>query len=293
MCFAPIKIEELTVIRVDEEAREAVEKWVAQWNRLFEVDEDRVDRKYVSKSVFTAENPLKRLLLSVFEYLSVRDIETTAAYVCKSWYHVSKHPEHWKSRFISDFHPIETDPNSDYQRKYIAFVRNSCWNCRKLTALTDIKRKCRLNGQPLCTSCSRLKECRTVTLHSFCKEKAVAMATLERLKVPFFESYSGKACYLHIIVDKLMPHSEYRRKLLLLVLKDRSSVMLTDAEMGIIANFDLESFYKQEEKTSLCPFAKALAGFCGKNGVRESFGRSIDMLVNAIVEARAPAPPIS
>jgi len=275
------------VVGVTEEAhRITLAKWVEGWNARFTVDEGAVELQYTCKGVHTAGTPDRRVLLCVYPYLSIRDIANTAAAVCKAWYHISKDSEHWKARFLADFQPAQTHSQDDYLRKYIAHVRSACWHCQRLTALTDIRRKCRLQGQPLCVPCSRLKECRVVTLHSFCKDNWVARGTLLRLQVPCFECYSGKASYLLVIVSKLMPHAESRRKLLLSALRTPPFQLLTDTELELISQLDLESFYKHDQKSLFCPLVKSLACFCGKNGVREHLPSSILAFTTSVLSTR-------
>lgn len=48
---------------------------------------------YFSQAVRTSSTPLRRLLLTVYEYLTGRDVEVRVALVCKAWYNVSNDPE--------------------------------------------------------------------------------------------------------------------------------------------------------------------------------------------------------
>lgn len=278
LSIAPIRIDDFELIGVTSQPHlEAIETWTYTWNLQFEVDEGQIPEKYLRKGVESNETPLRRTLLTVYEYLSVVEIETLAACVCRAWYHITRDQELWKLRFIREFNPVETELDGEYRRKYMAFERNRCWHCHRIPIVNEVKRKCKLEGKPLCVPCSRLRECRVVTLHSFSKQRNVPLKTLERLQVPYFEYYSGKSCYLHLIIERVLPHAEHRRSLLLQLLRTQYTDM-KEEDLEMMAQFPLNEYYKYELIQPPTQIEQLLVLFCGKNGVKEILTKTVDRL---------------
>lgn len=231
--------------------------------------EANVPAIYTVKSVNTAETPRKRLLLSIYEYLSVHDVETSAAAVCKAWYHVSKDPEHWKSRFLSDIHPSETDSESDYRRRYIFYALAVCWHCSTVPPIGQIALRCPLLKRPLCWKCARKGECQIESFTHYSRTHSVSSTVLAQLTIPAFDHYQGKSSYVLYFRRELTLYAAIRREILLRTVDQEYPGRLSSAVREAIVTFDLWKFYGKARPRPGSLVVKALVRFCGKCGRRE------------------------
>lgn len=268
-CWRPDPVIPLTLSALctwkikDRERLIEVEKWVQDWNQQFEMKEERVLAQYLGKAVSTAGTPLRRLLLEVFEYCTMTEIETTVAYACKAWFHVSRDEEYWKTRFIADFHPSETNAQCDYRRKYIVYLQGSCWHCCKLLEMKEILFKCNYYKRPLCKACAELPECHIKSVNEYSNYHYVTMATIARLSVPFFVFQKAKSSYMLLFQRYLLPWATARRQDLIKALDSEFSGRLQPEERRIIEDFDLGKYYGESYRR-VAGVEKSLVEYCGR-----------------------------
>ena len=259
-----------------------VRRWVERWNRQFEVHEELVPVQYLSKAVSTTGTALRRLLLEVFQWLNTTEMETTAAMCCKAWYHISREEEFWRTRYIADFHPAETDSQGDYRRKYIAYRLGSCWHCKKLVPVSEIQFKCKVFKQPLCKQCYLVQECHITPLNVFKLRQKVTLTTLESLGIPYFSYYGTKSSYVVLYKSKLQPYAETRRLLLLRTLDTEHPESLQARDRAKVQAFDFGRFYAGESAQVLKGVEKALVEFCGKWGGREKLRTNVQLFLSTV-----------
>lgn len=279
----PITMEDLWSDELPKELKREVEAWVRNWNKQFEAVEEDVPEKYMSKAVATTDTALRRLLLEVLQYLTTSETETLVAFACKEWFHVSRDEELWKGRFISEFTPLETEAQGSYRRKYIAFLWTSCWHCKKRVQLDQIEFKCPYFKRPLCWKCGRDKDCAIETVSYFTSTRGVTKTTIETLSIPHFSHYQKQSSYLMLYRDKLLPHAENRRKLLLRTIEANFPGSLSPEERRMLEIFDLGRFYYEGwDRRKLSSLEKGLVKFCGKCGNRENTMRSAQQFLEEI-----------
>lgn len=242
---------------IDLESKEACVGWTS---------EAQVPDIYLKKAVATCESPLRRPLLSIYEYLSIQEIETRAVYVCKAWYHVSKDSEHWKSRFLAEIRPAETDSHSDYRRKYIFYMRAVCWHCNSVPSCAV---RCPLLNRPLCGPCSREEECRVASFARYSRTHFVSLTVLSQLSIPAFDHFQKKSSYILYFSREVTIYASIRRAILLRTIEQKYFGRLDSAAIGEIGAFDLWKYYGQESPKRGSLICSALVRFCGKCGRRE------------------------
>jgi len=278
---APVQLAFLWNKALPGEMKAEVASWVGSWNKQFGAVEEEVQKKYVGKAIATNSPSLRRLLLVVFQYLTIAETEAIVAYTCKDWLHVSRDGEFWKTRFIAEFRPSETEAQADYRRKYIAFMRVSCWHCKKLVQIEEIRFKCPHFQRPLCWTCSQQKDCAVESVASFLSSRKVTKATLEALAVPQFP-YGRKQCsYSTLYRDKLQPHAEARRRLLLHTIDSHFPGRLRAGERRAIELFDFGQFYLGGTR-GVVGVEYQLARFCGRSGNRQSERRTAQLFLEDI-----------
>ena len=258
--------------------------WVNKWNSQFETKEEHVPAQYLTKSVMTTETPLKRLLLEVFQYLTVTDTETKVAYTCKAWFHVTRDEEFWRTRFMLEFNPSQTEQQGNYRRKFIAYRLGSCWHCKKLLSLPEISQRCPIFNQPLCKTCSRSSDCRLVSFTTFTDRCKATPATLKHLQIPYFLKLGSKVSYLLLFKTKMQAYAEARRRLLIQYIDLNHPELLTISLKNELQNFNFEAFYatEWERNCQLSKVEKELVQFCGLCGNRENVRKNVEMFVKQV-----------
>ena len=231
--------------------------------------EAQVPAIYLQKAINTSETALRRPLLAIYAYLSIQEIETRAVHVCKAWYHVSKDPEHWKSRFISDIRPKETDSYSDYRRKYIFYMRAVCWHCNSTPPCDLVTPRSPLLNRPLCGKCAKKGKCRIETFVRYSRTHFVSLTVLSQLNIPNFDYFGRKSSYILYFRREVAVYASIRRAILLRTIEQEYSGRLDTAVKAAIEAFDLWSYYGQESPSPELPCINALVRFCGKCGRRE------------------------
>ena len=271
---------------MDTEAREKkreVDTWVIRWNRQFEAREEHVPEKYVEQTVKTTAPVLRRLLLEVFQYLQVPEIDSTVALTCKAWFHVTRDPEYWRTCFISEFNPPTTEEQGNYRRKYISYRLGSCWHCKRLLSLPEISRKCPIFHQPICKTCNFLPECTIISFNSYQLHHKVTQATLTSLNIPSFTQFGTKVSYLLLFRNKMTSYANNRRRILLENIEVNYNERLKKEDKSEVEKFNLEEFYGKERKIwKLRKGEEALVTFCGLCGKREKVQKNVENFLEMV-----------
>ena len=260
-----------------------MEEWVRDWNRQFEVAEELVPVQYLSKAVSTTGTALRRLLLEVFQWLNTTEMETTAAMCCKAWYHTSREEEFWRTRYIADFHPAETDSQGDYRRKYIAHIRASCWHCKSDLRLDQIESMSPYFNRPICYNCHYQPACRIISFAHFSKRIGMSRPAIDSLSIPSFIDNNAKSSFISLIKPKLQPYAETRRTLLLRTLDAHYPGRLQTEEREKVLAFDFGQLClnvgwgKGPEALD-----KALVKFCVKWRKRENVEKGAEQFLEDI-----------
>ena len=252
-----------------------MEEWVRGWNRQFEVAEELVPVQYLSKAVSTTGTALRRLLLEVFQWLNTTEMETTAAMCCKAWYHTTREEEFWRTRYIADFHPAETDSQADYRRKYIARIRASCWHCKSDLTFNEIHSLSPYFNRSICTNCFYEKPCKIISFANFSYCLTMSKTALNYLSVPSFQVNHVRCSFLILFKSRLQPYAETRRKLLLSTLDVHSPGKLQGEERDRVLAFDFGELCYISLRTKQYPvLEQALVKFCVKYRKRENVLKS-------------------
>lgn len=266
---APINQKELLFKGVDVKGLKQVTKWVNDWNKQFVPEE--VPEKYTKMTVLPVFGTSPRLLLEVFGYLAVRDIEQRAAFTCKEWYIVSRNDELWKSMYIRQFHPIETEEKASYRSFFILNRLKSCWHCNSPLLPHQIRLKCPYHDLLLCKKCSKLPACKVVSLNSYLKTLNIAKSTADFLHLPVFVQNKVQSCYVEMVAERLFEYAEERRNRLIQHLEDRGIPLETLTELR---KFSLERFYRQKVRAK-SGIAQELVRFCGKKEPPDKFNQRV------------------
>lgn len=242
--------------------RQQAEVWIAAWNQQFQVNEALVPAIYLRKAVSTIGTPIRRLLLEVYQYLSMTDVETRAVYVSKAWFHVSRDSEYWFIRYISDFHPSIVDSEGENRRKYIAYQLASCLRCKRLPSLHDIAWKCSYFQRPICGWCSDLPDFAIIPARYISASLKVTHTTLASLSVPLFLHDHETSCYWLHFEAKVLPYVEARRLQLVRGLMRYYKGKLGAEEMAVMGKFDFRRYYGSAKVRTRVEYA--LVKFCGR-----------------------------
>lgn len=272
---------------IEAESRiQEVKDWVEAWNLQFRPRGDLVPATFLKKAVITAETAIRRLLLCVYQYLSGREVDTTVAYVCKAWFHVSRAEEIWQTLFLREFQSPETEKKGHFRRQYIAYVLAACWHCKSIKSLGEIYWKCGIYQRPLCKECARKPACSIIAISSYVCTYKVSKYVLKDCALPSFLVNGAPHTYYHLLRAKLQPHAETRRKLLLSTLDADFPGRLQAWERAEVQAFDLGQFYGEWISMSMTALHWALVKFCGKTGKREDVQRSCEEFLQALVNRR-------
>ena len=103
-CFRPAEpvpvslSKHVTYRRLSEERDiQQLRDWVDRWNRQFTAPASSVSR------VNSAVGPVRRLLLEVFQYLDLKDLELVAALICRDWLQITRDNDLWRPHYLSSF----------------------------------------------------------------------------------------------------------------------------------------------------------------------------------------------
>jgi len=258
---------------------------VEQWNCQFEHREELVPAQYLGKAVNTAGTPLRRLLLAVFQYCTMAEVERQVAYTCKAWFHVSRDEEYWRTRFVVDYHPSETEAQGDYRRKYIVYMQGSCWHCCKLLEMAEVHFKCSYFKRPLCKVCADLPECEVISFHEYASSHRVTSTTLIHLSVPSFPFRKAKSSYMLLFQRCLTLYSTTRRKQLLATIDSEHAGRLQPTERSLAEEFDLGKYYGDRYQR-VAGVGKALVEYCGRSCKRGDGKGKVEAFLEEVEKAR-------
>jgi len=269
---------------VDCKGVERVEKWVSKWNQRFVVDPNKVPVQCLVGTVEVASTPLRRLLLEVFQYLSVKEIELQVGFACKQWFQVSRDAEYWKSRFIHNFQPATTDTVTCYRGKFIALHKGCCWSCKKFLQLDQIEMMCPLRNLPLCTDCSENnKECWVISLHSFVRHRYLHPSLPAYLNIQTFVYKNAMSCYYKDMAGKLRRYAERRRTLLLDTIERECATAVSGKMKAAIGRFRIKSLYRTGSY-GYDRLGFVLASYFGRNESRERLDETMREVLSKIQE---------
>jgi len=246
-CWKPRNLEPLSADSFwykDEKAKERVGEvvaWVKDWNEQFITKEETVPAQFLQKTVNTTGTPLRRLLLEVFQWLNTSEIETIVAVCCKAWYHVSREEEFWRTRYVAELHPTETATEGDYRRKYIAYVKGTCWHCKSFLTLHEVYMRCPFFQRNLCKTCSNTPECQITSLNRYSERQNVSMELLKELNIPTFEFRSKPGNYMLVIAAKVVPFIQEQKTRLLRTIEELEG---TAGKRAIVEKFEVEAYYE-------------------------------------------------
>mmetsp|Transcript_1914 Transcript_1914/g.4237 ORF Transcript_1914/g.4237 Transcript_1914/m.4237 type:complete len:351 (-) Transcript_1914:43-1095(-) len=150
-CFRPrnvVPIQENNVMISVSDPVEAnkVTEWIAQWNSQF-------NKSYSQSQSLEVKDCVKnRVLLCVFEFLSVKDL-IVAGYVNKKWYKATWESELWRVFILRDFKVDAQE--KDRRNEYIKLYQTVCMNCYQKATEVDI---CPLLRRPLCLACRTVND---------------------------------------------------------------------------------------------------------------------------------------
>lgn len=282
----PLSLSSLCTWKIkDKEQLKEVEKWVEQWNYQFEHREELIPAQYLGKAVSTSGTPLRRLLLAVFQYCTMAEVESQVAYTCKAWFHISRDQEYWRTRFVADYHPSETEAQGDYRRKYIVYLQGSCWHCCKLLEIAEVHFQCSYFKRPLCNVCVDLPECAVVSFNEYASSHQVTSATLAHLSVPSFLFHKAKSSYMLLFQRCVLPYSATRLKQLLEIIDSDYVGRLRTAERSLVESFDLGKYYGDRYQR-VTGIGQALMKHCGKRSKSGNRKGEVETFLVAVEKAR-------
>lgn len=276
---APINQKELLLKGVDVERLEQITTWVNDWNQQFSAE--KVPEKYTKMAILAAPVAHPRLLLEVFGYLSVREIEQIAAFACKAWYTITRHEDLWKSMFIRQFTPRETEPDTSYRSLFILIRLKACWHCNSVLLPRQIYMKCPYYDMLLCKKCSNLPACKIVTLNSYQKSLNISNSTVDFLKFPVFLHKKVRSCYMRLAAERMITYAEVRRNRLIAELEESYSAEIASEVLTEMRNFRLEWFYKLRVRAK-SEVVRELTRFCGKSESAGNFNQRVAELVTRL-----------
>jgi hypothetical protein len=109
------------------------EEFLAAANQTAEITEEE------SLQSVTVANPpsgvMQRALLSIYSFLSAREVSTLCVHVCKQWYHVAWQGETWKLFYKRDFpdQKAQDSKETKWRVQYVALGVKFCFGCKKYT----------------------------------------------------------------------------------------------------------------------------------------------------------------
>ena len=279
-CYEPAEAQTIDLYRhirlkkwVKEDLKVA-RQWAEQWNRRFQVSEETLPVQFKSRAVVTRSSPMRRLLLETFQYLSLREIEQLAAFVCKEWFHTTRENEFWKTRYLAQFDPAKTSEEDNYRSKFIVQTHNCCWICRKFLTLQEIKLICPVRKLPVCQNCSSSDAGCIVTINSYFNHHKITPTLRTRLGFHHFIYNKYRQNYVSDLGNTILPYAERRKKALLEALQPHCPAEISVECLQALTNYDLKGYYKKRFP-NCTGILWALGEFCGLDEARESFEANV------------------
>lgn len=246
------------------------------WNRQFLVREEDLPAVYCSQAIRTSSTPLRRLLLLIYQYLTVEVVEARAALVCKAWYHVSRDSEGWKSRFFAVFRSWKSDPNSDYRKLYILYHLNSCWSCGCLPPLRFISTKCPYFKRPLCRKCAIQQPCSPTTIGRYAQDRCITMPLVATFNLPTFSHTYGLCNYRVVFAKVLVPYFTQAKAKLIAIIEQEFGQKAAEAK-NQVEEFNVERYY--QGYNSQGSGEKEIARMLGRKRKESSWKQSVRQLI--------------
>ena len=98
-CWKPQIVNPLSALRNRNPGKNLSSGLDRRWNQQFVSREEQVPVQYLEQAVSIHSS--QSLLLEVFAYLPMTDLETRVAYSSKAWFHFTRDTELWKVRYVS------------------------------------------------------------------------------------------------------------------------------------------------------------------------------------------------
>ena len=260
---------------------ERVKAWVRKWNQRFTIDESKVPTQYLAKAVQTSSTPLRRLLLEVFQYLSMREVEMLVGLTCKAWFHVSRDSEYWKTRYLLEFQPATTEIDVCYRAKFIAGRMSSCWHCNRFLSLSKIELMCPIRKRPLCIACISTPECRLIPLRYYVSSRNLQTSLPKYLHFSIFLYNGAKTCYLSDANQLMMPYAKRRKALLMHTLAADFASELAKETIVQIEKMSIERIYNASGVSS-DKLMRAVRTFLGRNEAKEDLTKNVRKLIQVL-----------
>ena len=281
--LTPLNADKVTGKRVQEDRDKAViREWVETWNRQFSAKEEEVPVQFLQKAVVTASTPLRRLLLEVFQYLTMPELETNVALSCKAWFHVSRDEEFWRSRVLSQFEPAETEAQGNYRRKYIAYWQGSCWHCKLVPSIDQICMKCPYFKRPLCTACASIPDLKIWSFRKYSREVLFSYGLLQELNVASFQYRKALSSYLYMIKEKVVPYVEAQKAKLVREIEAQGLAVETTLRLARdVENFNSDLYYDGNKQKSW-KLRSTLAEFLGAKTTKQRWNGEVARLLQTL-----------
>lgn len=281
--LTPLHSEKIVGKNVKEDRDKAtIKEWIDAWNRQFSAKEEEVPLQFLQKTVVTTSTPLRRLLLEVFQYLSMSEIEAKVALSCKDWFHVSRDDEFWRSRVISDFNPAETEAQGNYRRKYIAYWQGACWKCKVIPSLDNVFFKCPYFKRPLCKACASFRDMKIYSFSRYSDEMRFSYARMQELHICNFQYRRAMSSYLYMILEKVVPYVEEQKAKLI---QEIQTLGLSTEKILKLIN-EVESFVSEEyyigDTRKRGARNYALPEFLGAKRKEERWSREVARLIEKL-----------
>jgi len=189
---------------------------------------------YLRKAVSTTDTPFRLLLLEAFLYLSLKEVETLVVCVCKNWLHVSRDNELYRSRYMADFHPSETEGEGDYRRKYIAYWQGLAGTVSPFPLFPTSSRSVSTSISPAPFSLSAEKP-----PLSAISNLDVSLALLKDLQTPTFPNSD----YTVVIARTVVPFMKERKTKVLAMIETEYVGEEREARKRCVEEFREERYY--------------------------------------------------
>ena len=281
--LTPVRADKVIGRNVKEDRdKQVVRNWVEAWNRQFSTKEEEVPVQFLQKAVVTASTPLRRLLLEVFQYLTMSEIESLVALSCKAWFHVSRDEEFWRSRVLSQFEPAETEAQGNYRRKYISYWLSSCFHCKKPLSIDQICMKCPYFKRPLCTVCASLPNLKIISFSLYSRRTYFSYELLQELKIPCFQYRRALSSYLYMMVEQVVPYIKAQKAKLIGEIEalglpaERTLKLITAVE-----SLEVEEYYRVNIQGKWC-LQPALPEFLGTKRKESRWRKDVTRVLNSL-----------
>jgi len=283
--------QQIKLERYDENDARTMQQWVSQWNCQFLMTVDTLPVQFKSKAVQSTQSSYRRVLLATFEYLDSREVEGSAALVCKNWFHTTRDNELWKTRYQAAAPFAGTHEGETYRTLLIVQLLSTCWVCHDYVPLEDIKLRCPLHQRPLCVRCSLRKAGKFLPVKDYCKPWNISPDLATCLDFPQFPYNETQCAYLSDLISAVVSYAEQRRCVLIEALLPECPRRVTEEVIRSISKFDLRDYYAGKSHEISGMLEEALIGFCGRREEDASRDNVADAFLAALRRAESVQPP--